>query len=542
LGSRKIPRSFVQELLSQVDIVDIISRYINLKQVGRNFSALCPFHPEKTPSFVVSPEKQIFKCFGCGVGGNAITFVEKYENISFYEAVKRVAEIAGIEVPVSDGEEELEEIEEFGYKAAKFFYSHIGEISDYLAERRIDEKTAEKFLLGYAPKGYGKELGIPVKAAKELGLISRGGKEFFAERLIIPIFSHNGKVIAFAGRVLKGSEEPKYINSPESSLFKKSRTLYGFYQSRDRILKERKVLIVEGYFDVISLHRSGVDFSVAPMGTSLTENHVKIVKRYTQTPLLMFDGDKAGRKAVVRSAGLFLKEGIESLVVPVPEGEDPDSLARKDPELLKNLVNKPVLFLDWLLGLSKELNESELKELLEQSAPFLVQLRISNPFLYNDYLSKLRAEFGIEEEWLKLHSPLVGKREGEKEETLPVPPYEKVFLKTVVEKGELPPIDLSPNIFLSKEVAKVYTFIKEVGERDLFTIQAEYPEVAPLLSEIVLMDTTEEEEKAALCRVLKKELERRLRKEKDLHDKVELKKAIIRLSRGEIDAVKTLKV
>ena len=233
---RKIPHSFIQELLSRVDIVDIVSHYLTLKQVGRNFTALCPFHAEKTPSFVVSPEKQIFKCFGCGVGGNAITFVEKYENLSFPEAVKRVAELAGIELPSAFSEDEkVTEIEEAGLTAAKYFHSELHQISHYLEERGVSQREAERFLIGFAPRGYARKLNIKTEVAKELGLLNERGKEFFAERLIIPIFSHSGKVIAFAGRTLKKeSSLPKYVNSPESSLFKKNSTLYGFYQAKRR--------------------------------------------------------------------------------------------------------------------------------------------------------------------------------------------------------------------------------------------------------------------------------------------------------------------
>jgi DNA primase len=348
LGSSNVSHSLIHELLSQIDIVDIVSHYITLKRSGRNFVALCPFHSEKTPSFVVSQEKQIFKCFGCGVGGNAITFVQKYENLSFWEAVKRVSEIARVELPKEFFKRgELSKgIEESGLKAAKFFNKKLTAVKEYLLSRGIDEETANEFLLGYAPSGYVGELKIPKEEAQKLGLVNSRGGEFFRNRLMIHIFSHSGNVVGFAGRALSDNQSPKYINTPETEIFKKSSILYGFFQSKEEIVKKREVVIVEGYFDVISLHKIGVKNVVAPMGTSLTEKHASFLKRYSQSPILMFDGDSAGTKAAIRSAGFFFKFGCEPKVVQLPKGEDPDSMARKQPERVLELLSSPKTFID----------------------------------------------------------------------------------------------------------------------------------------------------------------------------------------------------
>ncbi len=540
MGSSKVSRSLVEELLSQVDIVDVISHYLPLKQVGRNFTALCPFHPEKTPSFVVSPEKQIFKCFGCGVGGNAITFVEKYEGISFLEAVRRVAEICGVELPQEGFKEREEgaELEEFGYRAAKLFNSHLEKVLPYLQERGVDRETAERFLLGYAPKGYLKELkGVPKEALEALGLINSSGREFFSDRLIIPIFNHSGKVVAFAGRALREESPPKYINSPESSLFKKGSLLYGFYQSKEEILKSRKVIVVEGYFDVISLHRLGLKGAVAPMGTSLTENHGRFIKRYCNKPLLLFDGDGAGRKATVRSAGIFLKLGCEPLVVQLPDGEDPDSLSRRNPELLRKLLSSPLPFIEWAVKSAKVVSPEERGEFLKLIAQSISPLQSVNPILFKEYLALLSAEFGIDEKWVKLYSPRFLVQKGREEEESPIPYYEKVFLKALLEGSLKLPVELSPTVFVSSKVAKLYTILTNTEVKDPILLQNHYPEEAGLISELLLMEVTEEDILKAMCRLLTKELERRLKKTRELREKMRIKRLIFSLKKGDLGAV-----
>jgi len=543
LGSSKVSRSFIEELLSRVDIVDVVSHYITLKQVGRNFTALCPFHPEKTPSFVVSPEKQIFKCFGCGVGGNAITFVEKYEGISFFEAVKRVAEICGVELPQGEfKEEEGSAVEEFGYRAAKFFNSRLESVLPYLEERGVDRETADRFLLGYAPRGYLRELrDIPKEALEALGLVNSKGGEFFADRLIIPIFNHSGKVVAFAGRALREGSSPKYINSPESSLFKKGSLLYGFYQSKEEVLKSRQVVVVEGYFDVISLHRLGVKRAVAPMGTSLTESHAKFIKRYCTKPLLLFDGDGAGRKAAVRSAGIFLKLGCEPMVVQLPDGEDPDSLSRSNPELLLKLISSPLPFIEWAVKSAKVIPPEERSDFLKLVAQSIAPLRSVNPILFKEYLSLLSAEFGIDEKWVKLYSPRIYQpKKGEAEES-PIPYYEKVFLKALLEGSLKLPVELSSTVFVSSKIAKLYTVLTKTDVREPTLLQSQYPEEADLISELLLMEVSEEDILKAMCRLLTKELERRLKKTRELREKMRIKKLIFSLKRGDLGAVSRIK-
>jgi DNA primase len=537
LGSSNVSHSLIHELLSQIDIVDIVSHYITLKRSGRNFVALCPFHSEKTPSFVVSQEKQIFKCFGCGVGGNAITFVQKYENLSFWEAVKRVSEIARVELPKEFFKRgELSKgIEESGLKAAKFFNKKLTAVKEYLLSRGIDEETANEFLLGYAPSGYVGELKIPKEEAQKLGLVNSRGGEFFRNRLMIPIFSHSGNIVGFAGRALSDNQSPKYINTPETEIFKKSSILYGFFQSKEEIVKKREVVIVEGYFDVISLHKIGVKNVVAPMGTSLTEKHASFLKRYSQSPILMFDGDSAGTKAAIRSAGLFFKFGCEPKVVQLPKGEDPDSMARKQPERVLELLSSPKTFIDWAVGTVKSSDNQV--ELLKQVVLSISELKTVNPFLFKEYFSVLSAEFGVDEAWLKVQIPRKSISDNEGKE--PVPHSERAFLRALFEGWEIP-VEVSPNIFVSSKVSKLYSIVSQLDERNPTVLQSEYPELSPFISEILLSEFTEGDLKEGIRKVLEKEFERRLKRIRDFVEKRRLKRAILELKKGNFEVITQL--
>ncbi len=537
MGSSNVSHSLIHELLSQIDIVDIVSHYITLKRSGRNFVALCPFHSEKTPSFVVSQEKQIFKCFGCGVGGNAITFVQKYENLSFWEAVKRVSEIARVELPKEFFKRgELSKgIEESGLKAAKFFNKKLTAVKEYLLSRGIDEETANEFLLGYAPSGYVGELKIPKEEAQKLGLVNSRGGEFFRNRLMIPIFSHSGNVVGFAGRALSDNQSPKYINTPETEIFKKSSILYGFFQSKEEIVKKREVVIVEGYFDVISLHKIGVKNVVAPMGTSLTEKHASFLKRYSQSPILMFDGDSAGTKAAIRSAGFFFKFGCEPKVVQLPKGEDPDSMARKQPERVLELLSSPKTFIDWAVGTVKSSDNQV--ELLKQVVLSISELKTVNPFLFKEYFSVLSAEFGVDEAWLKVQIPRKSISDNEGKE--PVPHSERAFLRALFEGWEIP-VEVSPNIFVSSKVSKLYSIVSQLDERNPTVLQSEYPELSPFISEILLSEFTEGDLKEGIRKVLEKEFERRLKRIRDFVEKRRLKRAILELKKGNFEVITQL--
>lgn len=343
----KIPEEKIEEIRRSADIVDIISGYVQLKKRGRNYIGLCPFHQEKTPSFTVSAEKQIFHCFGCHAGGNVFSFLMDYKNISFVEAVQEIAEHLGIQLIYDKTEESLEQTEqeslfELNVFAARWFSdillkSDEGEIArEYFKKRNIKLQTQKIFGLGFAPFGwdhfltYAKENKIDLVKAKTLGLIDTrddgGYYDKFRGRVIFPVFSPNGRVIAFGGRILEKQDNvAKYLNSPESLVYSKRKSLYGLYHSKEEIRKLDKAIVVEGYMDLISLYQHGVKNVVASSGTSFTEEQVQLLSRFTKNVILLFDADTAGQKASMRSIELLLKQNFEVKIASLPKGEDPDS-------------------------------------------------------------------------------------------------------------------------------------------------------------------------------------------------------------------------
>ena len=347
----RIPEQKIEEIRNAADIVDVISGHVNLRKRGKNFVGLCPFHQEKTPSFTVSEDKQIYHCFGCGAGGNVFKFLMEFKNISFVEAVEEIAEHLGIKIdyeshPSDAQQNELEELYELNVLAARFFSDNLlkstdgEEAREYLKRRNIKQPTQKTFGIGYAPYGWdhflahAKESKVDLTKAKLLGLIDINDKgeyyDKFRGRIIFPIFSPNGRVIAFGGRILENQENAaKYLNSPESQIYSKRRSLYGLFHSKDDIRKLDRAILVEGYMDLISLYQAGVKNVVASSGTSLTEEQVQLLSRFTKNIIILFDADPAGQKASLRSIEILLKQDFEVKVIALPKGEDPDSFIIK---------------------------------------------------------------------------------------------------------------------------------------------------------------------------------------------------------------------
>lgn len=342
----RIPENKIEEIRSSADIVEIVSEFVQLRKRGKNFIGLCPFHSEKTPSFTVSEDKQIFHCFGCHSGGNVFKFLMDYEKISFIEAVQEVALKVGINLEYEEDttgkESEQEILYEINVQAARYFSDNLlnspeGEVArKYFQERKIKPQTMRAFGLGYSLNGwenfveFAKSQKIDLEKAIQLGLIGQqnDGRLYdkFSDRIIFPIFSASGRVIAFAGRILENREgSAKYLNSPESSIYVKGRVLYGLSFSKDEIRKLDKAILVEGYMDLISLYQNGIKNVVAVSGTALTEDQVQLLSRYTKNVVLLFDADTAGIKASMRSIELLLKRDIEVKIATLPSGEDPDS-------------------------------------------------------------------------------------------------------------------------------------------------------------------------------------------------------------------------
>jgi DNA primase len=343
-----IPQSFIQDLLGRVDIVDVVDRHVKLKRAGANYVACCPFHSEKTPSFTVSAPKQFYHCFGCGAHGTAVGFLMEYSGLGFVDAVKELAQSAGMTLPEVHAEpvprkgDAGDDLHGVLLKAAHFYRAQLKDAAhaiDYLKRRGLSGEIAKRFGIGYAPAGW-QNLAqtFPNYQANSLvaaGLVIEGeaGKRYdrFRNRIMFPIVNDRGDIVGFGGRVLDGGE-PKYLNSPETAVFEKGRELYGLYQARKAMREAKKVLVVEGYMDVIGLAQHGVGYAVATLGTSATSFHIQKLLRLSDDVVFCFDGDEAGHRAAWRALENSLPQAVDGKTISflfLPEGEDPDTYVRK---------------------------------------------------------------------------------------------------------------------------------------------------------------------------------------------------------------------
>lgn len=339
------PKS-VEEVIETAKVEEVIQDYVNLKRRGVNMIGLCPFHAEKTPSFTVSPSKGFYKCFGCGKGGDAVNFLMELEQMDFPEAIRHLARKYGIQLEETEVSQEVREEQQYQeslylvneyakqYYQDQLFLTDVGKSVglSYFKERGFREEVIKKFGLGFAPD---KTDAFTVKAThdgykldllKKLGLASQYGRDFFRNRVMFAIHNLSGKVIGFGGRILvKDVKAPKYVNTPETDVYNKSKVLYGAFFAKRAIRKEDECIMVEGYTDVLSLHQAGIENVVASSGTSLTIEQIRLVKRYTENIKILYDGDPAGIKAALRGMGMVLEEGLNVKIVLLPQGEDPDS-------------------------------------------------------------------------------------------------------------------------------------------------------------------------------------------------------------------------
>jgi DNA primase len=422
--SRRIPQTFIHELVARANLLDVIGARVTLKKAGANYKGLCPFHNEKTPSFSVSPDKGFYHCFGCGVHGNAIDFVMRYENRSFVEAVEALADMLHLEVP-RDGNAEPENEFDSLYallREADQIYRHAlrdhGVAVDYLKNRGIDGNTAARFALGYAPDAWDtlvRALGGTEDALKKLvaaGLVKEHeqGRRYdtFRDRIMFPIRDGRGRVVAFGGRVL-GAGEPKYLNSPETPVFHKRQALYGIYEARQRPGRPEKIIVVEGYMDVIGLAQHGIEPAMATLGTAITADHVRQLTRLANALVFCFDGDRAGRGAAWRAAEAalpFAGGNVDLKFLLLPEGEDPDSLVRaRGPKDFQNRMRAALPLSTFILQTLKEQVDLESRDgrakLVKLAQPLLA--RLSDDSVYRRLLADdLAAFIGMSAETFKL--------------------------------------------------------------------------------------------------------------------------------------------
>jgi DNA primase len=396
-----IPQSFIDDLLDRVDVIDVIDRRVKLKKTGKNYSACCPFHQEKTPSFSVNPEKQFYYCFGCGAGGNALGFVMDYENLEFPQAVEMLADSVSMKVPreESKGPEQrgqrdlyalLEEVTNYYQLQLRQHAARQAPV-DYLKKRGLTGQIAKQFDLGFAPAGWDnllKALGTTEERKKQLlqsGMLIENEKgrtyDRFRDRVVFPIRDQRGRVIAFGGRVL-GDDKPKYLNSPETPVFQKGRELYGLYQARRANRDLQRIIIVEGYMDVIALAQHGINIATATLGTATSAAHLEKIYRLCPEVVFCFDGDQAGRKAATRAMEVAvpcMQDGRQARFLFLPEGEDPDTLVRaKGADFFNELVAKAMpletfLFESMAQGLDMESMDGRAR-MSKLAAPLLQQL------------------------------------------------------------------------------------------------------------------------------------------------------------------------
>jgi len=397
----RIPDAFIDDLLARTDIVEVISTRVPLKRQGKEYSARCPFHDERSASFTVSPTKQFYHCFGCGAHGTAISFLMNYDRLEFLDAVDELAKRAGMEVPRDTQQrnaaqqDDSRELYAALDAAARFFQKHLEgspKAAEYLDGRGVDADTRTRFSIGYAPEGYSAlkdALGVDERRMKLLdraGLFSKNDRghvyDKFRDRVMFPIFDRRGRVIAFGGRVMEKDDGPKYLNSPETALFHKGRELYGLWQVRQAHQKIERLIVVEGYMDVVSLFQFGVTEAVATLGTATTPEHAELLFRNAPDVYFCFDGDNAGRKAGWRALESVLprmKDGRQAFFLFLPDGEDPDTIVRKEGRdafdaRLKQATPLSQFFFD---EMSREINLHTLDgraRLAERARPMLAQI------------------------------------------------------------------------------------------------------------------------------------------------------------------------
>lgn len=485
-----------EELKQNNNIVSVISKYVPLKQKGKTWWGCCPFHMEKTPSFAVNEYEGFFKCFGCGVGGDVITFIQKIESCDFYDACKLLARNAGMEMPTYFADENVEKKKKAMDRSyqilkdtAKYYYTNLSlpqakEARRYMEERKLDHKTAVAFGIGYSlgwteVVEYLKAKGYTIEEMKTAGIVEeKNGKVYdcYAKRLIFPIITSHGDVVGFSGRVIRKEDQPKYKNTADTIVFDKSRCVYGINQIK-RLKREHnlhEIIIVEGQMDVISLYKSGVQNAVACMGTALTAYHAKEMKKFTDKVVVCFDGDNAGKKATLKSLDILIKNGLNVYVVALPEGLDPDEYVQKySKDSFEQLVSQAKYWVQYLIDYyagQVDMTRPEEKQQFVANALSVIQT-LSTSSEQNIYLEMVRDKTNIAIDVLKHdlqsdirpleHQPKIEKQE----EDIKLNAYVKAVrfvLSSFVHKKEYAKLDPSIKENLcNPDYIKLYEYIEK---------------------------------------------------------------------------------
>jgi len=415
---QKYSRDIVAQVLSATDIVQLIGAYVELKAAGTaRFKARCPFHAEKTPSFIVSRDRQHYHCFGCGKGGDAINFLCEFEGLTFSEALRKLADRASIRLPAMterDGKEDYlrAQLIEFGKFASTFFKNTLDDVlkgsvaRQYLNTRQLKPETIKRFGLGYAPDGWSSLLdaartaGFKEPVAEASGLVRRGDRDaydFFRNRLMIPIRDVSNNVVAFGGRDL-GNGTPKYINSPENALYKKSRVLYGLCEGRDAMRREKRAILVEGYFDLMRCFDAGIENVVATCGTALTPEQAGLVHRYVPEVVVVYDADAAGIRAALRGVGLLTDVGLTVRAMTLPDGKDPDDFIRAHgANAFRDLVDGALDFVTFYVRMSRDRLDTIEGRTTVAREIFTILASLNDELRRDEYLKRAARELDLHE-------------------------------------------------------------------------------------------------------------------------------------------------
>jgi len=543
-----ITQESIEALKARLDIVDVVGSYVELKKTGANFKAPCPFHDEKTASFVVSPSKQIYHCFGCGAGGDSVRFVMEYEKLNYPEALEKLASTYNFSLGYTDKKQVrphsnlMERVNEWYQKLLLTNNNALA----YLKERGIYESSIEKFGIGYAPDSQStirfiQEQQFPMPEAINTGVLGAdGGRPYarFIERITFPIHSSNGTVVGFGGRTITG-HQAKYVNSPETPFFNKSRLLYAYHHAKQDIFKKKEMIVTEGYLDVVMLHQAGFTNAVATLGTALTNEHLPLLRKGEPKIVMAYDGDKAGRAAALKASKLLSATGFSGGVILFGEGLDPaDMVKNGEVEELSNLFRKPKPFIEYVLDeilAGYDLRDPKAKESCMQEG--IGYLKTLSPLLqeeYKTYLASRLGGLGVSPSLVKITSqtnqtPNKPNAKNDKHKDM----WELSLIKTVLEYPQF--IDMILDV-LDPSLLQFHSYEFTLALQGAF----DAPQLMAIrVDEGIAPLKTEGELKAELIPFLRRYYERELKKI-NLQNSVsfEQKAFLIRKFRGKIDTLK----
>lgn len=562
----------IESIREKLDIVEIVKSYILLKKSGKDYKALCPFHNEKTPSFTVSQDKQIFYCFGCGEGGDVFKFVMKIEGLTFAESARKLAHLAGIEwnqnyYTMSSAKEketaEMKKVMEFACSFyRKLLSSSIAERArDYLFSRKINSRTIEKFSIGFAPfddsvliteatkKGWAKDLLLKTG----LAVLRDDNRiiDFFRGRIMFPIKNASGHVIAFGARVV-GDSQPKYLNSPETELFLKRKTLYGFFEGMSSIRKYQKVLLLEGYMDVITAHQYGIEYAVAPLGTSLSVEHLNFIKRYTKEPIIMFDSDESGKNALIRNSEVLISSGLYARAAELPGNMDPDEFLHKyGRHAFEEILNQSVDLMDFQIKIILQQFQQQPMSPMDKSKGVQILLesvrKQPDEIIKREWIKNISVKFGIPQETilLQMKKGFVKSDTGGnmiKNDRTDIPAIEMGFIHLLLKNPELikHAREISEEDFQSDFSKKIFSSINNLWRKDKNMLVAKLVEMFPHEANVIMKLSLEEIKSDVPCQESISRSVKLIKKFSKERKWKRLKEKISNLSKTELEEFKKL--